>query len=74
MVIKMYKGSSECLADIDQVPVMENAGWSRKKAVKKAKAVKAREAKADVKVDTTDEAKVERPKTAPKKRRSVAKK
>ena len=83
MVITMYKGSSKCIADGDQVPVMLNAGWSRTKPVPKkevpvvvkAKAVEAPVAKADVKAESTEEApKKAVKKTALKKRRSAAKK
>jgi len=80
MVVKMYKGSSECIADKDQIPVMTNAGWSREKPVpkkevapvEKTKAVKAPGAKADVKVVSTEVA--SKKKEIPKKRRSVTKK
>ena len=80
MIVTMYKGSSKCIADGDQVPVMLNAGWSRTKPVPKkevpvvvkAKAVEAPEAQADVKATPTEEA--PKKKTAPKKRRSAAKK
>ena len=81
MVITMYKGSTECIADKDQVSVMVNAGWSREKPVPKkevpvvvkAKAVEAPVAKADDKVEPSTEP-LPKKKITPKKRRSAAKK
>ena len=82
MVITMYKGSTKCTADTDQISVMQNAGWSREKpapkkevpVVVKAKAVEAPVAEADVKVEPSTEPLPKKKYTPPKKRRSAAKK
>ena len=87
MPVQLYKGNDECIANVDQLPVMLNAGWSRSKsdakevivkadAKAKAKADAKAKAKADAKAKAKADAKAKAKadaKAAPKKRRATNK-
>ena len=80
MAFKMYKGDAECVADMEQLAVMTNAGWSRKQEVPAPKKAVKKVVKKEAPVETSEEvtegplvAKTAPKKAAPKKRRSTKK-